>query len=172
MLRDEQALHSRVPGRRVGSGSRPSHTSTVDRPLSLRVRATLLAALALITLCLAVAPGRLGAPIRKLANYRPNTADPIYNWPLDARAIRRAGEILPDSDRVTYYIHTRPQPQLGHDLIGAGLLFFLPALAVPDPREAQWVLSYEAPRLVPPGLRPIHVYPLGKRIFLVRVRRG
>jgi hypothetical protein len=139
-------------------------------PLPLRARVTLVAALALLTLGLALAPGRLGSPIRKLANYRSNTADPIYNWPLDARAIRRAGEILPNSDRATYYIHTRPEPQLGHDLIGAGLLFFLPALAVPDPHDAQWILSYEAKRLVPLGVRPGRVYVLGKRIYLVRVR--
>ena len=144
----------------------------MDRPLSLRVRATLLAALALVTLGLALAPGPLGAPIRKLANYDADTADPIYNWPLDPRAIRRAGEILPNSSRVTYYIHTRPEPQLGHDLIGAGLLFFLPAVAVPDPADAQWVLSYEAETLLPQGVHALRTYRLGERIYLVRVRPG
>ncbi len=141
-------------------------------PLTLRDRAAIVAVLVLVTLGLAVAPGRLGAPIRRLANYRADTADPIYNWPLDARAIRRAGAILPDSERTTYYLHTRPEPQLGHDLIGAALLFFLPALAVPEPGQAQWVLSYEAPTLLPTGLRAARVYRLGRRIYLVRVRRG
>jgi hypothetical protein len=122
-----------------------------------------------VTIALAVAPGRIGAPIRRLANYRADTRDPIYNWPLDPRAIRRAGALLPNSTRTTYYIYTRPEPQLGHDLIGAGLLFFLPALAVPDPRQAEWVLSYQTSSLLPPGLRAKRTYELGNRIYLVRV---
>jgi hypothetical protein len=142
----------------------------MDGPLSLRVRAGIVAAMALLTLGLALAPRPLGSPIRRLANYRADSADPIFNWPLDAHAIRRAGAILPNSTNATYYIYTRPEPQLGHDLIGAGLLFFLPALAVPDPREAHWVLSYEAPTVLPPGVRPLRVYELGRRIYLVRVR--
>ncbi|MDX6507988.1 MAG: hypothetical protein QOG06_2632 [Gaiellaceae bacterium] len=138
-------------------------------PLSLRARGALLTALTLAITVLAVAPGRLGTPIRRLANYRADTRDPIYNAPLDAAAIRRAGELIPNSRRETYYIYTRPEPQLGHDLIGAGLLFFLPALAVPDPKDARWVLSYEAPTLLPRGLRPQRTYRLGRKVFLVRI---
>ena len=138
-------------------------------PLPFRARAALVGVLALATAGLAVAPGPLGSPIRKLANYRADSREPHYNWPLDAQAIRSAGAILPDSRTATYYIHTRPEPQLGHDLIGAGLLFFLPARAVPDPRDARWVLSYEAPRLLPRGVRALRTYRLGPRIFLVRV---
>jgi hypothetical protein len=141
-------------------------------PLPLRARAALVGALALVTLGLALAPRPLSSPIRRLANYRADSREPIYNATIDARAIRRAGAILPNSDRVTYYIHTRPEPQLGHDLIGAGLLFFLPARAVPSPREAGWVLSYEAGSLLPPGLRAERTYEVGRRIYLVRVRRA
>ncbi len=148
---------------------RDAHTAAVTGSLSFRARAALLAVLALLTLGLALAPGRLGSPVRRLANYRADSAEPIYNWPLDAKAIRRAAAILPDSPHATYYIHTRPEPQLGHDLIGAGLLFFLPALPVPEPREARWVLSYEAPTLLPRGLRALRTYRLGRRIYLVRV---
>jgi hypothetical protein len=144
----------------------------MDGPLSLRARTGIAAAVALLTLGLALAPRPFSSPIRRLANYRADSADPIYNWPLDAHAIRRAGAILPNSTQATYYIHTRPEPQLGHDLIGAGLLFFLPALAVPDPREARWVLSYEAPTLLPAGVRALHVFRLGRRIYLVRVKRA
>ena len=139
-------------------------------PLSLRARGALLAALALITLVLALAPGRIGGPVRRLANYREDTRDPIYNWPLDAAAIRRAGTILPSSSKTSYYIHTLPEPQLGHDLIGAALLFFLPARSTPDPRRADWVLSYDAATRLPRGLTPLRTYELGSRIFLVRVR--
>jgi hypothetical protein len=139
-------------------------------PLPLRARLGLVGLLTLLTVAVALAPGRLSAPVRRLANYRADTRDPIYNAPLDARAIRRAGAILPNSGRVTYYIHTRPEPQLGHDLIGAGLLFFLPAVPVPGPRHAQWVLSYEAPSRLPQGVRGTKTYRLGDRIYLIRVR--
>ena len=141
-------------------------------PLSLRARAGLVALLVLLTVGVALAPGRLSAPIRRLANYRADTRDPIYNAPVDGQAIRRAGALLPDSRGVTYYIHTRPEPQLGHDLIGAGLLFFLPAVAVPSPYEAQWILSYDAPTLLPKGLRAEREYRLGRRIYLIRVRKA
>ena len=139
-------------------------------PLPLRARGALLAACALVTVALALAPGRLGAPIRRLANYRADTRDPIYNAPIDAAAIRRAGALIPNSRRETYFIYTRPEPQLGHDLIGAGLLFFLPALAVPNPHNARWILSYQAPSLVPRGISAGRSYRLGPKIFLVRVR--
>jgi hypothetical protein len=141
-------------------------------PLPLRLRLGLVALLTLATVAVALAPGRLSAPIRRLANYRADTRDPIYNAPLDAQAIRRAGALLPNSRGVTYYIHTRPEPQLGHDLIGAGLLFFLPAVPVPSPREAQWILSYEAPTRLPKGVRAERAYTLGKRIYLIRVRQA
>lgn len=135
----------------------------------MRARGALLAACALVIVGLALAPGRLGAPIRRLANYQADTRDPIYNAPLDAAAIRRAGALIPNSRRETYYIFTGPYPQLGHDLIGAGLLFFLPALAVPHPHDAHWILSYDAPSLVPRGVRAGRTYRLGPKIFLVRV---
>jgi hypothetical protein len=141
-------------------------------PLPLRLRLGLVALLAFLTLAVALAPGRLSAPIRRLANYRADTRDPIYNARIDATAIRRAGALLPNSRGVTYYIHTRPEPQLGHDLIGAGLLFFLPAVPVPSPGEAQWVLSYEARTRLPKGVRAERAYTLGKRIYLIRVRHA
>jgi hypothetical protein len=141
-------------------------------PLSVRARAALVALVAVATLGLAVAPGRLGSPIRRLANYRADTRDPIYNADVDPVAIRRAGDLLSTSSNSTYFIYTGPHPQLGHDLIGAGLLFFTPARAVPEVGEAQWVLSYDAPRLVPPGVRVRRVHTLGSHIFLVRVGRS
>jgi hypothetical protein len=141
-------------------------------PLSTRARLGLVVLLTLLTIAVALAPGKLSAPIRRLANYRADTRDPIYNARIDAQAIRSAGALLPNSRRVTYYIHTRPEPQLGHDLIGAGLLFFLPAVAVPSPREAQWILSYEAPTRLPKGVRAERSYTVGKRIYLIRVRQA
>ena len=139
-------------------------------PLPLRTRAAIVGVLTLVTVGLAVAPGRLGAPIRKLANYRADTRDPIYNWPLDARAIRRAGALLPNSKSATYFIYTRAEPQLGHDLIGASLLWFLPARPVPKPSEARWVLSWDAPSRLPPGVAARRTYDLGGHRYLVRIR--
>ena len=136
------------------------------------LRAVVAGAVFVLAGVLAIAPRPLSSPIRKVANYRADSREPIYNYPLDAAAIRRAGAIVSASGRTRYYIATRPIPQLGHDLIGAGLLFFTPARSVPDAREAQWVLSYHAPRLVPPGVRVRSVQRLGPHIFLVRVARA
>jgi hypothetical protein len=136
----------------------------------LRFRAALALLVVAAAAALAVAPRPLSTPIRKLANYRADTRDPIYNAAVDGGALRRAGAILPDSSSTTYYIQTRPAPQLGHDLIGATLLFFLPARPVPSPREARWVFSYQAPSLLPRGVRALHTYDLGNRVYLVRVR--
>jgi hypothetical protein len=132
-------------------------------------RAALLVLLAAVTLGLAVAPAPLGSPIRRLANYRPDGRYPIWNSPeIDGPALRRAGAIIPDSPRETYYIDTRDEPQLGHDLIGASLLFFLPARPVPDPSQARWILLYHAgPEAVPAGPG---AYRLGDGIALVRLR--
>jgi len=141
----------------------------VNPPRRLRAgeRAALLGVLVAATLGLTVAPAPLGSPIRRLANYDGDGRYPIWNSPeIDGAALRRAGEIIPDSPRETYYIDTRDEPQLGHDLIGASLLFFLPARPVPNPNEARWVLIYHWDR------GPLHagprVYLLGDGIALVR----
>ena len=134
-------------------------------------RATLLGVLAAATLGLAVAPAPLGSPIRKLANYRADSRYPIFNSPdVAAPPLQRAGAIVPDSRDETYYIWTRPDPQLGHDLIGASLLWLLPARPVPTPAEARWVLSWDASRRLPPGVVSRRTYDLGGRRYLVRIR--
>ena len=133
------------------------------------LRAAIAAAVFLLALALAFAPRPLSSPIRKVANYRADSREPIYNVPLDGSALRRAGKIVSASGAVPYYIHTRPEPQLGHDLIGATLLFFLPARPVPNPRDAEWVLDYQAPTRLPPGVLAVRTYDLGDGIFLVRV---
>jgi hypothetical protein len=134
------------------------------------LRAAVAGAVFVLAALLAVAPRPLSSPIRKVANYRADSREPIYNYPLDARALRRAGKIVSASGRVGYYIQTRPVPQLGHDLIGATLLFFLPARPVAHPRGAEWVFSYQAAQRVPAGVRALRTYDLGDGIFLVRVR--
>ena len=136
------------------------------------LRAAVAGAVFLLAAALAFAPKPLSSPIRKVANYRADSREPIYNVPLDGRALRRAGRIVSRSGDVPYYIHTRPEPQLGHDLIGATLLFFLPARPVPHARDAEWVFDYRAPTRLPAGVRAVRTYDLGHGIFLVRVRRA
>jgi len=133
------------------------------------LRAAVAGTVVLLAAVLAVAPRPFSTPIRKVANYRADSREPIYNVPLDGSALRRAGKIVSASGAVPYYIHTRPEPQLGHDLIGATLLFFLPARPVPNPRDAEWVLDYQAPTRLPPGVLAVRTYDLGDGIFLVRV---
>ena len=141
------------------------------RRLRAGERAALLGLLAAATLGLALAPAPLGSPIRRLANYRPDTRYPIFNSPeVAATPLQRAGVIVPDSRDETYYIWTRPDPQLGHDLIGASLLWLLPARPVPKPSEARWVLSWDAPSRLPPGVVARRTYELGGQRYLVRIR--
>lgn len=145
----------------------------MNPPRRLRAgeRTALIALLAAATLGLAVAPAPLGSPIRKLANYRPDTRYPIFNSPdVAAPPLERAGAIVPDSKRETYYIWTRDDPQLGHDLIGASLLWLLPGRPVPTPSEARWILSWDAPSALPPGVVARQTYHLGGRRYLVRIR--
>jgi hypothetical protein len=145
----------------------------VNPPRRLRPgeRAALLGVLAAATLGLAVAPAPLGSPIRKLANYRADSRFPIFNSPeVSAPPLQRAGAIVPDSKGETYYIWTRPDPQLGHDLIGASLLWLLPARPVPASAEARWVLSWDAPTRLPPGVVAQTTYDLGGQRYLVRIR--
>lgn len=132
-------------------------------------RAAVAAAVFALAGLLAVAPRPLSSPIRKVANYRADSREPIYNYTLDGAAIRRAGKIVSASGPTTYYIQTRPIPQLGHDLIGATLLFFLPARPVPSIRDADWVFDYRAGS-PPPPFRIVRAYDLGDGIRLMRVR--
>ena len=137
--------------------------------MSRRARILVVCALAAITTILAVAPRPLSSPIRKLANYKANGADPLWDARpvLDGAAIRRAGELIPDG--TTYWIYG-PGGQYVHDLQGAGFVFFPTALAVGTAREAEYVFSYQRSRLLPAGLVPRRVWQVGDRIFLVRVK--
>lgn len=138
--------------------------------LPWKARAAIAAVVAAVVGAVAFAPQPLSSPIRRVANYRADSANPIFNVPLDAGALRRAGELIPDDARETWFVHTRPEPQLGHDLLGAGLLFFTPALPAADAARARWILSYEARTRLPAGVEAQRTYRLGDAVYLVRVR--
>jgi hypothetical protein len=135
--------------------------------LSRRARILVLCGLAVVTALLAVAPRPFSTPFRRLANYRSDGPNPLWDArpPLDSAAIRKAGELIPHG--ATYWIYG-PGGQYVHDLQGAGLLFF-PALAVGSPKQAQYVFSYEQPRLLPQGVRAARVWQVGPRIYLVKL---
>jgi hypothetical protein len=57
------------------------------------------------------------------------------------------------------------------DLQGGALLYFPPALQIPN-GEARWVLSYHAPQLLPSGLRSLSVHRVAKGVYLIRVARA
>jgi hypothetical protein len=132
--------------------------------LNFRTTALLLA-LVVATAVLAVVPR---SPIARLANYDSDGPDPLYDADVDGKAIRRAGELIPED--ATYYIHTAPtDPLLIGNLKAAGQLFFAPALPVRDVARAEWIVSYQAPKLVPAGLHIGRAYRLGERIWLLEV---
>jgi hypothetical protein len=123
---------------------------------------------------LAATVPRLDGPVSRLANYRADSADPIWDNrgspPTDGAALRRAGKLLPGD--ATYYLDVAPDvPGLAHDVEGAARLFFAPALPVLRPADAGWVLSYRARPFLPPGLRAERVYRVGAGVSLVRVSK-
>jgi hypothetical protein len=122
---------------------------------------------------------RLDGPISRLANYRADSADPIWDNrsspATDSAALRAAGRILPSDATYYLYVPTGP-PGLFHDVQGAALLFFSPALPVQTPADASWVLSYRPPGYPPRPLLPAdvvarQVYRLGGGVALVRVSK-
>lgn len=134
------------------------------------LRVSLVALVALGFLAAAVAPGQLSAPLRRVANYAADGPDPIWDTAVDGRSLRAGGRLLPDD--ATYFIHhSRVDAQLAHDLQGGTLLFFTPALPMRSVHDADWVLSYQAKHLLPPGVRAGRTYRIGDRIYLVQVQR-
>jgi hypothetical protein len=142
--------------------------------LSFRARVGIVAGLIVITALILVAPGPLGRYLRRTANVHAdraylNTPDPVWDAQVNGAAFRRAARILPPG--ATYYIYA-PTASLqlrAHDLPGAGLVFFSRALPVKHVRDASWILSYDAPRLLPAGVRAARVVRVAGGIRLIEV---
>ena len=129
-----------------------------------------------VALIVVLVPGPLGAPLRRVVNYHAhreylNTADPLWDAPVDGAAFRRARKILPRDTTYTIFSPTVSKQLWQHDLRGAGLLFFTPALRVQHRADARWVLSYHAHGRLPRGLKAERVYQVGDDVVLVKVRR-
>ena len=136
--------------------------------MSRRARIAVVCVLLAATALLAVAPRPLSSPIRKLANYSANGADPIWDArpPVDGAAFRKAAKIVPPKAYIYVY---GPGGQYQHDLLGATQLYFAPVFPVAYPRQAKWVLSYQQPRLVPAGVRAVKSWAVGDHVYVVRV---
>ena len=133
-----------------------------------RREVALLLALAAAALLLALVPG-LNWPVSQLAAYDGDGPDPRYDAQVDAAAIRRAGELVPDG--TTYYLYTpNATALLAGNVKAAAQLFLSPALPVRDPRAARWIFRYGGNDLPPgvraevttelaPGIAVVHVHP-------------
>jgi hypothetical protein len=121
-------------------------------------------AIAAVAVAAAAAAGAQVGPIERLANYRPDPPGPIYDDPgVDDRLLKRAASLLPAG--ATYGVYGNPL----YDLQGGSPLYFEPNLQLP-PEVADWVLSYHAPRRLPPDLHALETKTVAPGVFLIRVR--
>jgi hypothetical protein len=137
--------------------------------LSRRVQALVV----VVTLLLGFAATR-AAPyptkkIRWLTSYHTSSPDPSWDIPVDGSAFRRAAAFV-DSGSTYYVWYPAAQTQYSHDLPAAGRLFLTQALPVLEPSDADWVVSYRAPTLVPPGFPAGRTIQLANGIYLVHRR--
>jgi hypothetical protein len=111
---------------------------------------------------------RLSSPIDRLVNVKSNGPAPSYEPDLNDAGIRAAGEIVPDDPNATYALES-PRAY-GLDLLGAGLLYLLPAMNVGSARDAEWILAYGVEARIPPTSRILHRYRLSDNTTLVHVK--
>ena len=142
-------------------------------PSRLRLRLPAAGAVVAAAIVVAVVPG-LESSVTHLQRYGADSADPQYDVSVDRDSLHRAGAIL-SRDGGTYFVYTPSNvpnaPVLRGNLGAAIRLWALPALPVAWPEQAEWVFSYQTARRLPPGLRAGRIYPVGPRIYLVKVAR-
>jgi hypothetical protein len=109
--------------------------------LTRAARVAVLAACSLVVLLLLLVPRASDSPLGRLANVDGDGPDPRFDAPLDPRALRRAGRIVPDDET---YLAAAPgaDPLLQGNLKAAAQLYLAPSLPVQDLNRAQWVLAY------------------------------
>jgi hypothetical protein len=127
--------------------------------LSREARAGVLVVCALAVVLLALVPRPTDSPLGRLANFEGDGPDPRFDSPLDARALRRAGRLVPDDET---YLAAAPgaDPLLQGNLKAAAQLYLTPSLPVQSLETAQWVLAYLEGEPEVPGRR------LGSKLWL------
>jgi hypothetical protein len=141
----------------------PALTRRTSRRLCVVAALTLVLALAALT------PAQ--REYRRLLRVPADTGEPLTTAPVDARAIRRARNVIAPGS--TYFVYTggaARNPQLFSDVLGVAVYSLMPSLPVKHAREASWVLSYRAPTLTPPSVRALSRVALGDGVYAVRVR--
>jgi hypothetical protein len=140
--------------------------------LRLRDRIGLVTIATVLLVALMVLEPRTASPLERLVNVEADGPGPIYNVPIDVGAIRRARSVLPKD--AVYYIHPPAgahSSALFHDILGTAYHYLLPSVPARDLTRARWVLSYQAPTLLPPGVRAARVHRVGNRVFVVELAR-
>jgi hypothetical protein len=139
-------------------------------PIRLWERGAIALAIGAGVLVMALAPvPKLHGLYVRLVSAQADNPDPHYGTDIDAAAMRRAGEMLPDD--ATVFVHTGNDPTLRFNVLAGVRLFFTPAAVTDGPGNAEWVFSYAAPRPLPAGVHARRVVKLGDGILLVRLAR-
>ena len=87
--------------------------------------------------------------ITSRARYEGDSSEPIYDVPIDHRALRSAAEILHRSGG-TYYVHVPPRAPVLRGNVNAALrLWATPAVPLAYAADPDWVLSYRTERTGP-----------------------
>jgi hypothetical protein len=105
--------------------------------------------------------------LRRLPRYEGQSGDPDrahFSARVDVDAVRRAAKLVPDDG--LYYVQS-PEP-LAESLERVARLYFLPAVAVRDPTDANWILSFRS-RSLPRGVAKLESITLSQDLSLFRV---
>jgi hypothetical protein len=105
--------------------------------------------------------------VRRLPHYAGQSGDPDpahFSHRIDANLVRRAGDLVPDD--ALYYVNS-PGP-FAESLDRLARLYFLPALAVRHPSDADWILSFRR-RSLPRGVAELESITLSQDLSLSRV---
>jgi O-antigen ligase len=90
-----------------------------------------------------------------------------FGIPADLLSLRIASAHLANGAR--YYPYG-PGGAASRALVHAARLYLPNALPVRTAADAEWIVSYRAPALVPPGVVPARVYTLAPRVLLIKAR--
>jgi O-antigen ligase len=119
-----------------------------------------------------VLPSLYGTVIDRLPGRPAAPREPAFTVPIELRSLRRAAAIMPGGAR--YYVH-RPADDglLGYNLAAATSLYLSRQVPVRQPRDAEWVVSYQRRNFLPAGLgitpRRLRGWYLSRKVVLLKV---